>query len=192
MISTRAHRSSETFSCMIAGWHVFDMFSSLLSLQYSLADDVEVVKSVSPDEMEKRDENSDQVALETVEQEVKALPPPNHIVQVQGEFAKKIVESRERAKLCFQVFRSTSELDSLLDHPRLHIWLTMAHRRHHRINSCITDSKRDTYRCHRKSASDPSRMEDPCLTDRQSFITATFHNSKQPLLRLARNFTVHL
>lgn len=90
MISTRAHRSSENFLlCMIAGWHafwyVFFFSHSLLSLQCSLADDVEVVKSVSPDEVEKRDENTDQVALETVEQEVKALPPPNHIVQVQGE-----------------------------------------------------------------------------------------------------------
>jgi hypothetical protein len=68
---------------------LFDVISSSLSLslQCSLADDVEVVKSVSPDDEKNRDDNNDQVALETVEQEVKALPPPNHIVQVQGECA---------------------------------------------------------------------------------------------------------
>ena len=53
--------------------------------QYSIADDVEVVKSVSPEDTEKRDENNDQVALETVEQEQKVHPPPGHVVQVQGE-----------------------------------------------------------------------------------------------------------
>lgn len=49
-------------------------------VQLSIADDVEVVKSVSPDEVEKREENTDQVALETVEQEAKVHAPPPHIV----------------------------------------------------------------------------------------------------------------
>lgn len=50
-------------------------------MQLSIADDVEVVKSVSPDEVEKREENTDQVALETVEQEVKVhAPPPSHVI----------------------------------------------------------------------------------------------------------------
>lgn len=52
-------------------------------LQQSIADDVEVVKSVSPDEVEKREENTDQVALETVEHESAKVhvPPPPHVVQ---------------------------------------------------------------------------------------------------------------
>lgn len=58
-----------------------DIFFSLL--QQSIADDVEVVKSVSPDEVEKREENTDQVALETVEHESAKVhvPPPPHVVQ---------------------------------------------------------------------------------------------------------------
>ena len=51
-------------------------------MQLSIADDVvEVVKSVSPDEVEKREENTDQVALETVEQEAKIHAPPSHAPQ---------------------------------------------------------------------------------------------------------------
>lgn len=65
-------------------WFLFSSFSFMHS-QYSIADDVEVVKSVSPEDTEKRDENNDQVALETVEQEQKVHPPPGHVVQVQGE-----------------------------------------------------------------------------------------------------------
>lgn len=41
---------------------------------------MEVVKSVTSEDMEKRDEDTDQVALETVEQEQRVHPPP-HIVQ---------------------------------------------------------------------------------------------------------------
>lgn len=55
-----------------------------------MADDgVEVVKAVSADELEKRDDDTDQVALETAEQEQKTIhnaiqnyphppPPPQH------------------------------------------------------------------------------------------------------------------
>lgn len=63
---------------------IFFFFFSCIQ-QYSIADDVEVVKSVSPEETEKRDENNDQVALESVDQEQKVHPPPGHVVQVQGE-----------------------------------------------------------------------------------------------------------
>jgi hypothetical protein len=51
-------------------------------LQWSVADDVEVVKSVASEDMEKqRDEGGDQVAEETVEQPQHIHPPPPHIVQ---------------------------------------------------------------------------------------------------------------
>lgn len=56
-------------------WHVF------LSLQWSVADDVEVVKSVTSEDLDKRDEGGDQVALESEHQEQHIHPPPPHIVQ---------------------------------------------------------------------------------------------------------------
>jgi hypothetical protein len=55
-------------------WHVF------LLLQWSVADDVEVVKSVTSEDLEKREEGGDQVALESEHQE-HIHPPPPHIVQ---------------------------------------------------------------------------------------------------------------
>lgn len=57
---------------------IFFLFLSFF-VQLSIADDVEVVKSVSPDEVEKREENTDQVALESVE-EAKVHAPPPHVV----------------------------------------------------------------------------------------------------------------
>jgi DNA topoisomerase IA len=45
-----------------------------------VADDVEVVKSVATDDLDKREE-TDQVALETVEQEQHIHPPPPNFVQ---------------------------------------------------------------------------------------------------------------
>lgn len=49
-------------------------------LQWSTADDIEVVKSVATEDGEKRNEESDQVALESEQQEQHVHPPP-HIVQ---------------------------------------------------------------------------------------------------------------
>lgn len=61
-------------------WHVF------ILLQWSVADDVEVVKSVTSEDLEKqRDEGGDQVALESEHQEQHIHPPP-HIVQGYFEF----------------------------------------------------------------------------------------------------------
>jgi hypothetical protein len=45
-----------------------------------VADDVEIVKSVAPEDLDKREE-TDQVALETVEQEPHIHPPPPNFVQ---------------------------------------------------------------------------------------------------------------
>lgn len=55
-------------------------------MQWSVADDVEVVKSVTSEDLEKRVEETDQVALETVEQEQHIHPPPTHISQ-QGQLS---------------------------------------------------------------------------------------------------------
>ena len=56
-------------------WHVFVL------LQWSVADDVEVAKSVASEDMDKRDEGGDQVALESEHQEQHIHPPPPHIIQ---------------------------------------------------------------------------------------------------------------
>jgi hypothetical protein len=49
-------------------------------LQLALADDIEVVKSVASEEGEKRNEETDQVALESEPKEQHVLPP-HHVVQ---------------------------------------------------------------------------------------------------------------
>lgn len=66
---------SHEFRSNFLFWHVFCL------LQWSVADDVEIVKSVTSEDMEKRDEGGDQVALETAEQEQHIHPPPPHIIQ---------------------------------------------------------------------------------------------------------------
>lgn len=45
------------------------------------ADDVEVVKSITAEELDKRDGGEDQVALETVEQEPHIHPAPPNFIQ---------------------------------------------------------------------------------------------------------------
>lgn len=60
-------------------------------MQWSVADDVEVVKSVTSEDLEKqRDEGGDQVALESEHQEQHIHPPPPHIVQ--GYFELIVVD----------------------------------------------------------------------------------------------------
>lgn len=57
---------------------LFLFFFYLTYLQWTEASDdgVEVVKAVVPEDQDKRDDNTDQVALETVEQEHYQHPPP--------------------------------------------------------------------------------------------------------------------
>lgn len=76
---------------------MFVFFSSsfyLTYLQWTEASDdgVEVVKAVVPEDQDKRDDNTDQVALETVEQEHYQHPPPQ---LSQGKLLYLIVNVRK-------------------------------------------------------------------------------------------------
>lgn len=69
----------------------------LFQLTVFADDGVEVVKSVSPVEIEKREEDTDQVALETAEQEQHThnfnhvVPPPQQIGQGQYFLISKLL-----------------------------------------------------------------------------------------------------
>ncbi|CAO1410196.1 unnamed protein product [Diamesa hyperborea] len=62
------------------------LFFLLLRITFHLYDGVEVVKAVVPEDQDKRDDNTDQVALETVEQEHYQHPPPQ-LSQAKHAFA---------------------------------------------------------------------------------------------------------